>query len=203
MLCSKWHANNCLSVNESFRVKCETFQYLVNKIAFFPFCFCLCSSVCSWWIEPVGICSSLAGGQMKHWEKTIWLYVPHLLKRRLLCSIAMTHQHDTCPDGLAMGEKRTSIFISSWLTDFITAEQVSSLPFRTTSNVLIYMTVWIVIRSQHFETPFFNIATFLFLTLIVTCSVYWQVMSNWALACRWWRLDWDTACAHVIPKRKR
>lgn len=24
--------NNCLSVNEPFRVKCKTFQYLVNKI---------------------------------------------------------------------------------------------------------------------------------------------------------------------------
>lgn len=29
-------ANNYLSVNERFRVKCETFQYLLNKIGLLP-----------------------------------------------------------------------------------------------------------------------------------------------------------------------
>lgn len=36
LISGNWHANNCLSINESFRVKCEEFQYLVNKIGLLP-----------------------------------------------------------------------------------------------------------------------------------------------------------------------
>lgn len=130
LISGNWHANNCLSINESFRVKCEEFQYLVSKIGLLPlllFIFCSMSLMSRACMNTL-FCGRRSDEALRkdHVVNAGYLFLTSVKTRKL--QLVMSHQHFPCPDWLAMGEIRPSIFISLWLTDFLTTEWVCFVP---------------------------------------------------------------------------